>query len=444
MSEASATTDSSAGEPAASPPPGPPPATGDDVVSWRNYALVTAAYWGFTLTDGALRTLVLLHFHHLGFSPVVLAFLFLLYEFAGIVTNGVGGWLAGQKGLRLTLLLGLTLQVVALLLLSATDPAWILALSVGWVMGCQALSGVAKDLTKMSSKSAIKVVVPQGQDSKLFAWVAILTGSKNALKGVGFFLGALLLQWLDFRGALWVMAGGLALVLVAMLALLPKAIGRSKKKKKLSQLFAKSRGLNLLSAARLFLFGSRDVWFVVGVPIFLHGVVGWDFWAVGAFMGLWTIGYGIVQVAAPKMLKRFLGGAAPGAGTARALVGVLVLTTLALPVALHLGLPTTPVLMIGLGIYGLVFALNSSVHSYLVLAYSDRDEVAESVGFYYMSNAAGRLLGTLASGVLAWLGGVHGLGGVLWCLWGAVGFSVAAALISLVLPPPNDAEATTS
>ena len=207
-------------------------------------------------------------------------------------------------------------------------------------------------------------------------------------------------------------------------------------KEKLTQLFAKSRGLNYLSAARLFLFGSRDVWFVVGVPIFLHGVVGWDFWAVGAFMGLWTVAYGIVQVAAPKVLKRSLGGRAPGSGTALSLAVVLSVTTIALPIALHAGLPATPVLMIGLAVYGAVFALNSSVHSYLVLAYSDRDEVAESVGFYYMSNAAGRLIGTLASGVLAWLGGTAGLGGVLWCLWGAVVFTVLASLISVVLPPP--------
>jgi predicted MFS family arabinose efflux permease len=410
--------------------------SGAGAVSWTNYLVVTAAYWGFTLTDGALRTLVLLHFHQLGFSAITLAFLFLLYEVAGVVTNGVGGWLAGQKGLRLTLIVGLLLQVVALVALSFNGPGWMLALSVAYVMGCQALSGVAKDLTKMSSKSAIKVVVPQGQHGALFKWVAVLTGSKNALKGVGFFLGALLLQGLGFQGSLLAMAGGLALVLICSLALLPKTIGKSKKKKKLSQLFAKSRGLNILSAARLFLFGSRDVWFVVGVPIFLHAVLHWDFWQVGAFMGVWTIAYGIVQSAAPALLRKSLGGQAPGATTALVLVLALVVVSVAIPLALHLQVPATIVLLGGLGIYGIVFALNSSVHSYLVLAYSDRDEVAENVGFYYMSNAAGRLIGTLASGVLAWLGGSAGMGGVLACLWGAAVFAALASLVSFRLPPP--------
>ena len=76
----------------------------------RNYALVTASYWGFTLTDGALRMLVLLHFHQLGYTPVNLAFLFLLYEFFGILTNLFGGWIGSRFGLRLTLFAGLAIK----------------------------------------------------------------------------------------------------------------------------------------------------------------------------------------------------------------------------------------------------------------------------------------------------------------------------------------------
>src|SRR3546814_16323600 len=62
------------------------------------YIAVTAAYWAFMLTDGALRMLVLLHFHTLGFSAIQLAYLFLLYEFMGVVTNLSAGWIAARFG----------------------------------------------------------------------------------------------------------------------------------------------------------------------------------------------------------------------------------------------------------------------------------------------------------------------------------------------------------
>ncbi|TVR15672.1 MAG: MFS transporter [Planctomycetota bacterium] len=415
----------------------------ESLVSWRNYAVVTAAYWAFTLSDGALRTLVLLYYHTQGYSPITLAFLFLLYELAGVVTNAIGGWLAGRKGLRLTLIAGLGIQVLAVLALSLLDDLGVLLLSVALVMLCQGGSGVAKDLTKMSAKSAIKVVVPAGRDSLLFRWVAVLTGSKNALKGVGFFVGGLLLETVGFRHGLWLMAACLAVVLLCARGLLPADLGRSKIKKGLRSIFARSRGLNMLSAARLFLFASRDVWFVVGVPIFLYGALDWTFWQVGGFMGAWTIGYGIVQSFTPQLLRLALRGEAPRQLSAQVLAAALLVVALALPLALHAGLDAQMVIMVGLGVYGLVFALNSSVHSYLVLAYASRDEVATDVGFYYASNAAGRLLGTLASGTLAWLGmaladtqGIA-LAVVLWCLWGAVAFALITVVISLILPTPN-------
>ena len=78
----------------------------------RNYAIVTSAYWGFTLTDGALRMLVLLHFYRLGYSPFTLAFLFLLYEAAGILANLIGGWLATRFGIARMLMVGLTTQII--------------------------------------------------------------------------------------------------------------------------------------------------------------------------------------------------------------------------------------------------------------------------------------------------------------------------------------------
>lgn len=366
----------------------------------RNYALVTGAYWGFTLTDGALRMLVLLHFHDLGYSAVQIAMLFLLYEFFGVLTNLIGGWIGSRLGLKVTLFAGLTLQVVALGALGMLDSGWPMLLSVCYVMGLQALSGIAKDLTKMSSKSAIKVLVPDGADSALFKWVAVLTGSKNALKGIGFFLGGLLLTTVGFRYALWLMAAGLALVLLATLISLPREIGMAKKKTKFCAILSKSRDINLLSAARLFLFGSRDIWFVVGLPVFLSGSLEWSHTQVGGFLALWVIGYGGVQALAPNLLKRGLGVDTPRGGTASA--GAFALAGLTALIAIGVVLELSPwvTVVAGLALFGLIFAVNSSVHSYLILAYTEQDDVALNVGFYYMANAAGRLVGTLLSGIV--------------------------------------------
>ena len=390
----------------------------------RNYLLVTGAYWGFTLTDGALRMLVLLHFFNLGYSPVTLAFLFLLYEFFGIVTNLLGGWLASRTGLRVTLVAGLGLQVAALAMLALLNPDWTEFASVAWVMVSQALSGIAKDLTKMSSKSAIKVLVPADAKSTLFKWVAILTGSKNALKGAGFFLGSFLLATAGFAGALWIMAGALTIVWLGSWASLPREIGKAKTKAVFKDLFAKSREINVLCLARFFLFGARDIWFVVGVPVFLRGVLGWSFAQVGAFMAFWVIGYGIIQGAAPIILR----GRAPAGGTAAAIAFTLAAVAALIPLGLSAGFPAAPVIVGGLAIFGAVFALNSAVHSYLILDYTDGDKVALNVGFYYMANAGGRLVGCLLSGVLYQVAGLAG------CLWGAFVFAVAAAVVALKLP----------
>ncbi len=186
----------------------------------RHYAIVTAAYWGFTLSDGALRMLVLLHFFRLGFSPFTLAFLFLLYELAGIVANLGGGWLAARFGITRMLAVGLALQIAGLLLLALLDPGWGMAASVAWVITAQGVSGVAKDLTKTASKSAIKLVAAEGA-GQLFRWVAWFTGSKNAMKGAGFFAGGLLLDAVGFRAALWIMAALLGVVLAGVLLALP-------------------------------------------------------------------------------------------------------------------------------------------------------------------------------------------------------------------------------
>lgn len=394
----------------------------------RHYAVVTGAYWAFTLTDGALRLLVLLHFHRLGFSPVQLAFLFLLYEFCGIVTNLFGGWLAAHTGVRVTLLGGLLLQVAALGLLAGLNDAWTQAWSVAYVMGAQSLSGIAKDLTKMSAKSALKGLVPADARSALFTWVALLTGSKNALKGVGFFLGGGLLQIAGFRGALGIMAGALVIAALVAHLWLPRALGRARQKTGFAQLFAKTRAINVLSLARFFLFGARDIWFVVGVPVFLAGALGWSFAGVGTFMAAWVIGYGIIQSAAPRLLRGTLGATPPTGRAALIAALILGLVTAALPLLLYAAVPPALVVIGGLAVFGVIFALNSAIHSFLVLDYTDGDKVALNVGFYYMANAGGRLVGCLLSGLLFQLSGLTG------CLAGAALFALAAAGVSVALP----------
>ncbi|MFT6293098.1 MAG: putative MFS family arabinose efflux permease [Ilumatobacter sp.] len=388
----------------------------------RNYALVTAGYWSFTLTDGALRMLVLLHFNELGYSPVALAFLFLLYEFMGIVTNLLGGWVGSRTGLNRTLIAGLALQVVALVALTFQRDSWAEIISVAFVMGAQALSGVAKDLTKMSSKSAVKFVAGDGEGA-LFKMVAILTGSKNALKGVGFFLGAALLATFGYDTALWIMAGLIAVTLVVISVMLNEDIGKSKKKTPLRSILSKSDAINRLAAARFFLFASRDIWFVVALPIFLHDELGWSFYGVGGFLAAWVIGYGIVQSIAPKFLR---GSDEITAARRWSFALGVISATIAIAVGLEFG--TTFAIVGGLIVFGVAFALNSSLHSFLILAYSNDDDVSIDVGFYYSANAAGRLVGTLLSGLLyLW-------GGLPIALWGATAFVAITWLLTLRLP----------
>ncbi len=391
----------------------------------RNYLVVTGGYWAFTLTDGAIRMLVVLYFHQLGYSPFEVAMLFVFYEFFGVITNLVGGWLGSRIGLNLTMHIGMAMQVVALAMLMVPE-AW---LTVPYVMTAQALSGIAKDLNKMSAKASVKVMVPRsGSESRLFKWVAVLTGSKNALKGVGFFLGAALLQLAGFRGALAVLSTSLFLVLIVTAVLLPTGLGKSRAKPKFSQVFSKTPAVNWLSAARFFLFGSRDVWFVVGLPVFLYSVLGWSFMQVGGYLALWVIGYGLVQASAPRMLRHSHRGRGPDGGTARVWVFTLALLPAVIALSLQAGFGPGWVLVLGLVVFGVVFAINSAVHSYLIVAWSDHDKVSMNVGFYYMANAAGRLTGTVLSGL------VYQQQGLVGNLWWSTLFVLAAGLLSLGLP----------
>ena len=387
------------------------------------YITVTLSYWAFTLTDGALRMLVVLFFHQLGYSPLEIASLFLLYEFFGMVTNLFGGWLAARFGLSITLQLGLALQIVALAMLLVDQSL----LTVAYVMVAQAVSGIAKDLNKMSAKSSIKTLLSADAQGRLYHWVSLLTGSKNALKGVGFFLGGLLLATLGFQGAVAAMAIALAVVLAASLLLLDSSLGKTRFKPKFKHLFSKSASINRLSAARFFLFGSRDVWFVVALPVFLQAQLDWHHTQVGILMATWVIGYGAIQALAPKItgVQR---GKVPTGKTALEWALVLCLVPALIALGLMADWQVEWMLVGGLLMFGAVFAVNSSVHSYLIVAYAREDGVSLDVGFYYMANAAGRLAGTVLSGV------VYQYWGLATCLLVSSLMIVATSWISWRLP----------
>ncbi len=389
----------------------------------KQYLIITGNYWAFTLTDGALRMLVVQYFHQLGYSPFNIAMLFLFYEIFGVVTNLVGGWLGARLGLNNTMNIGLGLQIVALAMLAV--PADML--TIMYVMVAQALSGIAKDLNKMSAKSAIKMLVPSDAQGKLYQWVAILTGSKNALKGLGFFLGGILLTLFEFRGAVLLMAVLLACVWVMSLLSLKADLGKAKNKPKFIDIFSKSPAINLLSAARMFLFGARDVWFVVALPVILAVTFAWDHWWVGGFMASWVIGYGIVQSFAPYVTGK-KHGKVPTGRAAFVWAGYLLLIPAAIALALHFNFYIHVTLIAGLMLFGAVFAINSSLHSYLIVSYAGHDGVSLDVGFYYMANAMGRLIGTVLSGL------VYQIYGLEACLWISSGFIALATLISFKLP----------
>lgn len=389
----------------------------------RQYMLVTFNYWNFTVTDGALRMLVVLYFHQLGYSALEIASLFLFYEFFGVVTNLIGGWLGARMGLNRTMNTGLAMQVVALLMLAVP----VSYLTVPWVMLAQAMSGIAKDLNKMSAKSAIKTLVPDGQQGALYHWIAVLTGSKNALKGAGFFIGGLLLTLIGFKGAVVAMASVLLVVLVMSLMWLDKDLGKAKQKVKFSQIFSKSVSVNILSAARMFLFGARDVWFVVALPLYLSEVFGWDHLWVGGFLALWVIAYGVVQGVAPHFTGKSR-GVVPDGKAAMGWAALLAAVTALVAIGVQSGWQPGLTIIAGLLSFGAVFAINSSLHSYLIVSYAKEDGVSLDVGFYYMANAMGRLIGTILSG---WIYLAFGLAA---CLWVSFVFLAVTTLISVWLP----------
>ncbi|MFT4635412.1 MAG: putative MFS family arabinose efflux permease [Arenicella sp.] len=390
------------------------------------YRLITANYWAFTLTDGALRMLVVLYFHQLGYAPLAIAMLFVFYEAFGVVTNLVGGWLGARLGLNKTMNIGLFLQIVALsLLLVPTD-----YLSITWVMAAQALSGIAKDLNKMSAKSAIKLLVPTGDDGRLFKWVALLTGSKNTLKGVGFFVGSVLLSALQFRGAILSMVLVLIVVWIFSLITLQQDLGRSKTKPKFKSVFSTSKTINYLSAARMFLFAARDIWFVIALPVFLANQLEWRHSTIGAFLASWVILYGLVQSATPKLIGINSKASVDGR-SAFIWALILAITPALIFIGLELDWPITITVVGGLLLFGAVFAINSALHSYLIIQHASAEKLSLDVGFYYMANAMGRLIGTVLSGLLFQLYNLQV------CLAVSAIFIIIAALLSRGIDQPS-------
>lgn len=386
----------------------------------QQYGLITANYWAFTLTDGALRMLVVLFFHQLGYAPLEIALLFVFYELFGVITNLLGGWLGARLGLNQTMNIGLGLQIFALGMLAIPSGS----LNIVWVMAAQAFSGIAKDLNKMSAKSAVKLLIPAGQQGTLYTWVAALTGSKNTLKGMGFFLGAALLMLVGFQSSVLLMAAVLSVVWCISLVLLKRDLGKARNKPKFTSMLSKSGAINRLSLARLFLFAARDVWFVIAVPVFLAQQLQWSHWQVGSFMATWVILYGLVQTQAPKLTSK-----QQSANNRTASLWAISLAVVPALIAAILSISLNPLaLIVGLFVFGFVFAVNSSLHSFLILHYANNDAVSMDVGFYYMANAAGRLLGTLLSG---W---VFQQWGITACLWVSAVFIASSALISTRLP----------
>lgn len=383
----------------------------------RQYLIITANYWAFTLTDGALRMLVLLHFHELGYSPLEVALLFVFYELFGVISNLFGGWLAAYFGLNKTMNIGLATQLIALSMLLVPSPM----LTVAWVMLAQAFSGIAKDLNKMSAKTAIKLLIPKGSQGKLYHWVTVLTGSKNSLKGLGFFLGAVLLSQLGFSGAITTLLTGLLFVFILSLLCLRKDMGKIKRKPKFTEIFSKSSVINKLAAARLFLFCSRDVWFVVALPVFLNSQLNWNHWSIGSFLASWVIAYGLIQSITPLITKKL-------GQSASIWAFVLAFIPLAIAVAISNSTNIEFALISGLLLFGAIFAINSSLHSYLIVSHAREEGASMDVGFYYMANAMGRLLGTVLSGLL------YQEAGLVACLYLSSFFIFISAVIAIKIP----------
>ena len=402
------------------------------------FAIISLSYCLFTVTDGALRMIVLLHAFTKGFDAFEVALMFTLYETMGVVTNFLAGVFGALWGIKSTLLVGLCLQVVSIALLYAWDDAFTKEEAIVFVTAAQGLSGVAKDLVKLGGKSVTKLVTPDEKQSQLFKLVSFITGLKNSLKGAGYFVGAALLA-ASYNLALAVLIGLVVLAMPWAALRLSSDLGTTRKENvTLEAIFKKNHNVNTLSLARMFLFGSRDLWFEVPLPFFLRSAdgFGWPREAVGAFLAGYIILYGQLQSWSPQAVLSPLGQDPPNKYSAALWAWLLLPVTVALAATLQFSAPFVErdvdamiaLLTALVALFAVVFAVNSAVHSYLIVKYSEGDKVAMNVGFYYMANAAGRLVGTLVSGALYAYSGDTRTQGLAHCFWTSAGFVVVASL----------------
>jgi len=420
----------------------------------------------FTITDGAIRSIILLYANKLGFNAILIAVMFSMYELAGVFTNLFGGVIATRYGLKFTLLCSLVCQVVGLGLLLTIEPIFgdletmtNKGGATAFITFCQALSGIAKDLMKLSCKSMPKLVSKPGDDDKLFVLVAWVTGLKNSFKGFGSIVGAILINFTSLVTSVCVLLGIIGLIVPAPILYMDKFLGMNKKNAVFNlKVLQKGRDVNVLSLARFFLFGARDIWYEIAAPLFLSQALLWSDWTVGLFLGGYTIVYGFFQTSVSKLFKKsskenlsslakVFNGLPPVSqvknwayGTAAQLV---VWSCILYPLYRHLintgnsdgalwGINI--VFVFGVLCFAILFAVNSAVHSYFIVRYAGKDKLAMDMGFYYMANAGGRLVGTLLSGVIYYY--TEKQFGLSVPLWSAGATMIAAGFVAIRLEEP--------
>jgi MFS family permease len=408
----------------------------------KPFVVISASYLLFTVTDGGIRTIVLFNAFQRKFSAFEVSIMFVLYELAGTFTNFLAGIAGARWGLKATMLAGLFLQLGGIGMLFGWSEKFTKEQAIIFVTIAQMLSGISKDLVKLGGKAVTKLVTPDSKQGVLYKRVSMITGLKNSLKGVGYFLGGALVQW-SYFGALGVMMGIVLLAIPWPALGLESGLGRTRRENiTWRSVFKKNHNIQALSAARFFLFASRDAWFDVPLPFYLRSKegFGWERAAAAALLGAWIILYGQVQSWTPQLVAKPLKQFPANKYHAALWAGINAVIPLVLGCFLqfsdifraHDVRAMMPILLVGVFVFAIIFAINSSIHSYLAVKYSEGDKIAVDIGFYYMSNSAGRLFGTLVGGALFEFVGNY-TNGFAACFWFSLCLTVVAAAITPAL-----------